>query len=93
MGAAPLEPWAQPAPAGSARTYSTLSVASLVCGVLCCFPFVTSALAVVLGYLGLQEVGRNPALKGRELAVAGMILGGLGMLSWVFNLLTAFVSD
>ncbi len=93
MGAAPVEPWTQPAQAGQTRTYSTLSVASLVCGILCCFPFLTSALAVVLGYLGLQEIGRNPQLKGRELAVAGMILGGLGMLSWVFNLVTAIVTD
>lgn len=65
----------------------TLPTISLILGVLgivlfCCyggFPFGIAAL--VTGFLGFQNVNKNPMqYGGRNLAIAGMILGAIGFL-------------
>ncbi|WP_282944921.1 DUF4190 domain-containing protein [Cellulomonas endometrii] len=53
-----------------------MSVAALVTGVLGLGP-----VAVVLGLVGVRRT-RAGALRGRGLAVAGLVLGGLGTLAW-----------
>jgi hypothetical protein len=61
------------APAGT----SGKATASLVCGIvsfLCC-PIILSVLAIVLGNQAKNEIDANPALGGRGLAQAGIILG------------------
>ncbi|MBI3271945.1 MAG: DUF4190 domain-containing protein [Planctomycetes bacterium] len=82
---------AQGAPARPAATHpnSSLAVAGLVFGLLslllsCCFPFAVPGgfAAVVLGVMGLRAIARPPAvLQGRGMAIAGIVLGFLGMLA------------
>jgi hypothetical protein len=61
---------------------SGAAIGSLVCGLLGCIPFVTSLVAVILGFVGLRATSR-PGVSGRGLAIAGLILGLLGILGWV----------
>jgi len=55
-----------------ART-SGAAVCSLVCGLVICFP-VASVVAVITGIIGVVETAK-PTMKGRGMAIAGLILG------------------
>ena len=50
-------------------------------GVLGCVPFVTGLLAVVLAVVGMRKT-RNPAVRGRGLAIAGLVLGLVSLAGW-----------
>jgi Domain of unknown function (DUF4190)/GYF domain 2 len=74
-------------PAGSVASTSNLAIWSLVCGCLGFFlSLLASIPAIVLGHMALQEIKRNPAIKGRGMAVAGTILG------YIFTLLLPIIS-
>jgi hypothetical protein len=61
------------------QSTSGLAIASLVCGLFWMYGL-GSITALILGYFALREIRRNPAyLQGKGLAVAGIILGGLGV--------------
>ncbi|TKR24349.1 DUF4190 domain-containing protein [Cellulomonas hominis] len=62
-------------PAGS-RT-DGVSIAALVTGILG-----TGVVALVLGIVGLRRTKKN-GTQGRGFAIAGVVLGGLGVLSWI----------
>ena len=86
-----VPPPAQPYVPGVATTeQNTLAIVSLVCGIvtlvlaLCCWPLaLVSAIAVLItGYLGLRkadELGGN----GKGMAIAGLVMGGIGILAAV----------
>ena len=61
------------------------AVVSLVTGILSCIPFL-SAVAVITGILGLTKT-KDPAVGGRGMATAGLILGSIGVLWTVVALL------
>lgn len=63
---------------------SRKAIFSLVCGfIVLFFPFSVSA--VIFGYLALWDIRRNPGgLKGRGLAIAGIVLGYLGVAFTIF---------
>lgn len=64
---------------GAQAPMSALAVVSLVSGLLCCIPCVAPITALVTGFLAMRETG--PGQKnGRPLAIAGMVLGSLGLL-------------
>jgi len=63
---------------------SGAAIASLVCGILGCIPFLTSILAVILGIVGIKQTG-NPQRTGRGLAIAGLLLGLLGIAGWTIG--------
>lgn len=63
-------------PPASSRT-DGVSIAALITGILG-----TGVVAIVLGVLGLRRTKRN-GTQGRGLAIAGLVLGGLGVLAWV----------
>jgi len=65
-------------PAG--RT-SAAAITSLVCGLIMCVPFVTGLVAIITGFVGISSTS-NPAVKGRGMAVAGLILGFLSIAGW-----------
>ena len=71
-----------PPPGGlpPART-SGSAITSLVLGLLLCIPFVTGVLAFIFGIVGIRAT-RNPAVKGRGLAIAGLVLGILSVIGW-----------
>jgi Domain of unknown function (DUF4190) len=60
---------------------SVAAISSMVCGILGCIPFVTSLAAVILGIIGIKKTG-NPRITGRGMAIAGLILGVLGLVGW-----------
>jgi hypothetical protein len=62
------------------RTTDGLAIASLVCGLFWVFGL-GSVAAVILGYIALRQIRREPLrLKGRGMAIAGISLGWLGIL-------------
>jgi uncharacterized membrane protein len=65
----------------AAPRYSAAAVASLVLGILGCVPLITSMLAIVFGIAGLRATG-SPHVQGRGLAIAGLVLGCIGVLGW-----------
>jgi Domain of unknown function (DUF4190) len=61
------------------RTTAGLAIASLVCGIFWGLG-VGSIAAVILGYLALRQIRRNPLrVSGRGMAIVGIALGWLGI--------------
>ncbi len=54
---------------------SGLAIASLVCSLICCIPFVTPIVGILLGIGAVVSIGGNPARKGKGIAIAGITLG------------------
>jgi len=65
----------------AAAPTSGAAIACLICGLLFYFPVLTSLLAFILGLVGISSA-KDPAVRGRGMAVAGLILGVLGLLGW-----------
>ena len=64
-------------PPAPAKT-NGMSIASLVLGLVgipLCFLFVPSLLAVIFGFVGLNQIKNDPTQTGRGLAIAGLIIG------------------
>ena len=96
-GAQPTPPYGAPptgAPPTGGAPYgypqqpktNTWAIVSLVLGILGCVPFVTSLAAVITGFVG---VGASkpprpgmPPVGGKGMAVAGIILGLIGLVGW-----------
>jgi len=68
-----------------------MCIASLVLGISSiplCFLLIPSILAVVFGFVGLGQVKREPQ-SGRGQAIAGIVLGGAGLVFFALVLLVA----
>lgn len=68
---------------------SPLAIASLVAGLIVCCPIVPQIVAVTLGMMALSriraaETAGRPAIGGRRLAIAGIVLGSVGLLMQAF---------
>jgi type IV pilus assembly protein PilA len=80
-----------PAPAAPAET-SVKAVVSLVCG-LFLFVFPLSVVAIIFGHLSLSEIRKSAGrLKGGGLAMAGLVLGYLGVAAIPFTLIIAAIA-
>jgi Domain of unknown function (DUF4190) len=98
--APPSAAWGAPpgsTPAAPALTRTSgLAVASLVTGLFFWCLLVPGIVAIVLGYLALEQIDRSGgATTGRGMAVAGIILGwvgiallGIGVLAWFISVVT-----
>jgi peptidyl-prolyl cis-trans isomerase B (cyclophilin B) len=75
----------QPYGQGAAEKYNILSIISLVTGILG-----ISLVAIITGHIGLSQIGRSQE-KGRGFAIAGLILGYLGLLAGIAALFIFFV--
>jgi hypothetical protein len=81
-----------PAPAGPpvfVRPPATngLAVASLVCGAVW-LGWIGSALAIVFGHLALNQIARSGGReRGRAVAIGGLALGYLGVLTFLMSLM------
>jgi hypothetical protein len=60
---------------------SGAAITSLVCGLILCVPFVTGLVAIITGIIGIGQTGK-PGVKGRGMAMAGLILGIISLLGW-----------
>ena len=70
------------APLDAPPRTSGAAVTSLICGLLGCLPvLITSILAVIFGIIGIRTT-RDPRYTGRGLAIAGLVLGIIGLLIW-----------
>lgn len=59
-----------------------LAICSLVFGILgmiCCGSLILSIAAAVCGHISLSNTKKNPSLEGRGLAIAGVVLGYVGL--------------
>jgi hypothetical protein len=70
-----VQGWQQPP---QAVTTNGMAIASLVLGTLWLY-WIGSVLAVVFGHVGLRQIKRDPYQGGRGMAVAGLVLGYLGV--------------
>ena len=68
-----------------------LAVASLVLGILTLCG-IGSFLAVVFGHTALSQIKKDPYQQGRGLAIAGLVLGYIGLAIAAFVLLIVGVS-
>jgi hypothetical protein len=61
---------------------SAAAITSLICGILgFCTVGVSSIVAVITGIVGLVAT-KNPTVKGRGMAIAGLVLGILTLVGW-----------
>jgi len=60
---------------------SGAAIASFVCGLVMCVPGITGLVAVITGIIGIVQTGK-PEVRGRGLAVAGLILGMISLAGW-----------
>ncbi len=61
-------------PAFESGKTSGLAISSLIFSIICCLPFTTIP-GILLGAVALLSIGKNPALRGRGLAITGIVLG------------------
>lgn len=76
-GQQPYGPAGFPAPVFLPATTNGMSIAALVCGI-CGFFCVTPVLAVIFGFVGLNQIQRTTQ-RGRGMAIAGIVCG----LAWI----------
>jgi type IV pilus assembly protein PilA len=87
----PAAPFPYVPPPVAAQETSGKAVASLVCGIIGIFPF--SLVAVILGHISLSQIGKSAGrLKGRGLAIAGLVLGYLGLAVIPFIIILAAIA-
>ena len=67
---------------------SGFAVTSLVLGIIGFIPpfFLSSILAIIFGGVAISKTGRDPNLAGRGMAIAGLVLGIIVLVTWVFLL-------
>ena len=80
----PSEIQPQPVQTATATTTNGFAIAALVCGIAGLFLNFLSILAIIFGALGIAQTNKNPEIKGKGMAVAGLVLGIVVLLFWVF---------
>ena len=68
------------------RSTNGLAIASMVLGILWLY-WIGSILAIVFGYVALGQIKRQPGMQGRGMAIAGIVLGWVGVAMIVLGLL------
>jgi uncharacterized protein DUF4190 len=68
-----------PMPGVAQQQSNGMAIASLICGLLLCF-WPASLCAVIFGIIGLNK-SKNSQIGGRGMAIAGTILGSIGLLT------------
>lgn len=87
---APLAFPPPPAPVVASET-SGKAVASLICGIIGIFPF--CVIAIILGHIAVSQIGKSAGrLTGKGVAIAGLVLGYLGLAAIPFMLIIAAIA-
>jgi hypothetical protein len=95
----PPNPYAPQAPTGYAtypggtypQTTNGLAIASMVLGILWLY-FIGSILAVIFGHVSLSQIKRT-GQRGRGMAIAGLVLGYIGIGLLVVGIIAVASSD
>jgi prepilin-type processing-associated H-X9-DG protein len=84
-------PYATPTPTFMPQSTerSGMALASLICGIIFCIP-VCSLLAIIFGIIGIQQTGPGRR-SGRGMAIAGLVLGCVGIPLTVVALLISIL--
>ena len=69
-----------------------LAILSLVFSILWMF-WLGSIAAVVLGHLALNQINRNPQQGGRGVAIAGLVIGYLGIALLILGIVAAIATS
>jgi hypothetical protein len=75
---------------------SPLALASVICGVLMILPLIFWVAwigAIACGYLALQQIKKSPSLRGKNLAIAGIALGGINLVLCVISIAMVFLGS
>jgi len=87
----PPIPGLAPPYAGPPET-SSKAIGSLICGI-CFFIFPAAVAAIILGHLSVSEIDKSAGrIKGRGMAIAGLVLGYGGVLFIPFMLIIAAIA-
>ncbi len=78
---AALEPAGVTYASGANVRSNPLAIASLICGCLLCVPLVPGIASIITGAIALRKT-RDPAVTGKGMAIAGLVLGILNVLLW-----------
>jgi hypothetical protein len=70
---------------------SGFAIASMVLGIVWIY-WVGSILAIIFGHIALSQIRRNPNLRGRGMAIAGVVLGYIGMAFFALGVLALAAS-
>ncbi len=91
MGGAgtPAQPYPQSAAAPVESSTNPMAITGMICGILslltgcCCgvFGLPFSILGVIFSIIGLSKLKKNPGQGGRGMAIAGLIIGALGLIA------------
>lgn len=73
------------------RKTSWKATASLILAIAGLFvlPIILPVLAIILGWMGLSEIGRRPEVTGRGLAIAGIVIGAIALIIGIIGLVVA----
>ena len=80
-----------PFAAAPGRT-SGLAIASMVLGIVWIY-WIGSILAVIFGHIALSQAKKDPTLRGKGMAVAGLVLGYVGIGLLVVTIMVAAASS
>ena len=79
----PVSPFSVPFPPSSGIQNNQMAIWSMVCGALgmfqCC-QIILGPLAIILGFIALSNIKANPNQRGSGFAIAGIIMGVIGLL-------------
>ena len=78
-------------PPAPQRSTNGLAIASMVLGIVWVY-WVGSVLAVIFGHIALAQTKRNPYQSGRGMAIAGVVLGYIGLATLLAAILLFSVS-
>ncbi len=66
---------------------SGMSIAALVCGigglVIPWLGFILAVLGIIFGAVSIRQIGADPTLGGRGMAIAGLVCGIVAIALWV----------
>lgn len=85
-------PVAQPYYVPQPTKTSGLAIASMVLGILWVY-WIGSILAVVFGHIALSQTSRDRSLGGRGMAIAGVVLGWIGVATLILVIIVAVSVD
>jgi hypothetical protein len=94
---APVAPPAEVAPSGATPPATTapaatpqavtrtsgFAIASLVLGIVGILINPLAILAIIFGGIGMSQTGKDPNLKGKGMAIAGLVLGIIMVAFWI----------
>ncbi|KAA0960779.1 DUF4190 domain-containing protein [Microbacterium sp. ANT_H45B] len=82
----------------AARPASGLAITSLICGIAgvvlfwAVVPLLASIIAVITGHMALKQTKQNPAIGGRGMAFAGLIMGYIMVAFLVIGIVMTIIS-